>query len=75
MRHVRPLDPYNAPLTPADRQRGLTLIGLLIAGIFVALIALVGMRIVDQPAMLRHFTASFAPLEARLSEGEGASTS
>ena len=36
---------------------------------------LVGMRIVDQPAMLRHFTASFAPLEARLSEGEGASTS
>ena len=46
MRHVRPLDPYNAPLTPADRQRGLTLIGLLIAGVFVALAALVGMRVV-----------------------------
>ncbi len=62
MRHVRPLDPYNAPLTPADRQRGLTLIGLLIAGIFVALIALVGMRIV--PSVVEYMAIKKAAVRA-----------
>ena len=73
MRHVRPLDPYNAPLTPADRQRGLTLIGLLIAGIFVALIALVGMRVVPtvieymaiKKAAVRASSAGDSPAEIR----------
>lgn len=73
MRHVRPLDPYNAPLTPADRQRGLTLIGLLIMGIFVALVALVGMRVVPtvieymaiKKAAVRAASASDNPAEIR----------
>lgn len=73
MRHVRPLDPYNAPLTPADRQRGLTLIGLLVAGVFVALVALVGMRIVPtvvefmaiKKAAVRAASSSDNPAEVR----------
>ena len=73
MRHVRPLDPYNAPLTPADRQRGLTLIGLLVAGVFVALIALVGMRVVPtvieymaiKKAVVRAASSSDNPSEIR----------
>ena len=73
MRHVRPLDPYNAPLTPADRQRGLTLIGLLIAGVFVALAALVGMRVVPsvvefmaiKKAAVRAASSSDSPTEIR----------
>ena len=62
MRHVRPLDPYNAPLTPADRQRGLTLIGLLIAGVFVALAALVGMRVV--PTVIEYMAIKKAVVHA-----------
>ena len=73
MRYVRPLDPYNAPLTPADRQRGLTLIGLLVAGVFVALIALVGMRVVPtvieymaiKKAVVRAASSSDNPSEIR----------
>lgn len=73
MRHVRPLDPYNAPLTSADRQRGLTLIGLLVAGVFVALIALVGMRVVPsvieymaiKKAVVRAASSSDSPSEIR----------
>jgi len=62
VRRSRPLDPYNAPLTPADRQRGLTLIGLLIAGVFVALIALLGMRVV--PATLEFMAIKRAAVRA-----------
>jgi hypothetical protein len=69
----RPADPYNAPLTRADRQRGLSLIGLLIAGVFVAVLALLGMRIVPsviefmaiKKAVVRAASTSDNPSEIR----------
>ena len=62
MNRVRPVDPYNAPLTRAERQRGLSLIGLLVAGMFVALLALLGMRIV--PSVLEFMAIKKAVVRA-----------
>ena len=61
------------PSSPARQQRGLTLIGLLIAGVFVALAALVGMRVVPsvvefmaiKKAAVRAASSSDSPTEIR----------
>ncbi len=73
MNRFRPADPSSVPLARADRQRGLTLIGLLIAGVFVALVALLGMRIVPsviefmaiKKAVVRAASTSDNPAEIR----------